>query len=223
MQVDIYSDVVCPWCYIGKRRIERALAGLAADPMFTHDVVVRYRPFQLDPSARRDRTESVVDAYARKFGGFERAALMIERVSAAAAAEGIEFRLERAQRTNTADAHRLLGWALEQGGPNTQAALKESLLQAYFTDGENVGDFDVLVARAERCGLDPEGAREMLEDEVGVEALAVARQRAAENAITAVPTYVIGNRWSIAGAQDPGVFDQVLRRLAVQLEEPRPT
>jgi predicted DsbA family dithiol-disulfide isomerase len=143
----------------------------------------------------------------------------MKRVTAAAAEAGIEFHLERAVRVNTADAHQLLWWALETDGPATQAALKESLMQAYFVDGENIADNDVLVDRAARCGLDPGAAREVLETEDGVEALAVGLRRAAENGITAVPTYVIDDQWSIPGAQDAAVFEQVFRRLAARRAE----
>lgn len=214
IKVEVWSDVVCPWCYVGKRRIEQALDALRADPTFSDEIELVYRPFQLDPNARRGVSEPVADAYARKFGGPEQAAAVMERVTAAAADAGIEFHLERGQRANTADAHRLLWWALWVDGPATQSALKESLMEAYFVDGENIGSYDVLVDRAERCGLDPDAAREVLETEDGVEALAVGLRRAADDGITAVPTYVIDGRWSIPGAQDAVVFEQVFRRLA---------
>ena len=222
IRVEVWSDVVCPWCYIGKRRIEQALTALRDDPDFTVEIELVYRPFQLDPNARRGVTEPVADAYARKFGGPEQAAAIMERVSAAAAEAGIEFHLERAQRANTADAHRLLWWALGTDGPTTQAALKESLMQAYFVDGENIADYDVLVDRAARCGLDAFAAREVLETEDGVEALAIGLRRAAEYGITAVPTYLIDDQWSIPGAQDAAVFEQVFRRLAARRAESAP-
>ena len=219
IRVDVISDVVCPWCFIGKRRIDQALATLRADPSFIDDIELVYRPFQLDPNARRGVSEPVADAYARKFGGPEQAAAVMERVTSAAAEAGIEFHLERAQRANTADAHRLLWWALSANGPAVQAALKESLMEAYFVDGENIGSYEVLVERAVRCGLDADAARDVLETEDGVEALAVGLRRATENGITAVPTYVVDARWSIPGAQDPAVFEQVFRRLAARRAE----
>ena len=219
IRVEVWSDVVCPWCYIGKRRVERSMTTLAADPTFRHEIELVYRPFQLDPKARRGVTEPVADAYARKFGGPQRAIAVMERVTSIAATEGIEFRLDRALRANTADAHRFLWWGLEQRGPATQAALKESLMLAYFTDGEDISDEDVLVDRAARCGLDDDAARELLVTERGVEALAVALQRAADLGITAVPTYVIDGRWTIPGAQDASVFEQAFRRLATRREQ----
>ena len=112
LMIEVWSDIVCPWCYIGKRRLERALTTLAGDPAFGVAVDVVYRPFQLDATAPLRRSEPAVDAYARKFGGVERARAMIEHVTRIAAEEGLEFRLDRARRANTADAHRLLWWAL---------------------------------------------------------------------------------------------------------------
>jgi predicted DsbA family dithiol-disulfide isomerase len=209
--IEVYSDVVCPWCYIGKRRLERALATLGAEADFPGTEVV-YRPFQLDPHAPRGRAEPVLDVYARKFGGPERAAAMVARVTDAAHAEGLEFRLDRALRPNTADAHRLLWWALWSAGADAQRALNEQLMAAYFTDGADVGDADVLVDRAARCGLDSDAARAVLVDEEGIEALAVALRSAADLGITAVPTFVVNSRWSIPGAQDTEYFVEVLRR-----------
>ena len=133
VQVEIWSDVVCPWCYIGKRRFEEALSRFGG----SDQVEVTYRAFQLDPTAAPGVTMPVVEAYARKFGGPERAAEMIANITGLAAAEGLEFHLERAQRANTLLAHRLL-WFAEQRG--VQEATKEALLRAYFTDGQNVAD-----------------------------------------------------------------------------------
>jgi predicted DsbA family dithiol-disulfide isomerase len=137
-------------------------------------------------------------------------------VTHVAHAEGLEFHLDRAVRPNTADAHRLLWWALRTAGPATQHQLNEQLMAAYFTDGEDLGDADVLVARAARCGLQADAVGEALVDEEGVEALAVALQHAADLGITAVPTFVVNSRWGIPGAQDTEYFVQMLRRVAAQ-------
>jgi predicted DsbA family dithiol-disulfide isomerase len=211
--IEIFSDVVCPWCYIGKRRLDRALTALAADPDFPGaDVVLR--PFQLDPRAPRGPGRPALEAYARKFGGAERAARLVAHVTSIAEAEGIEFHLERAVRPNTADAHRLLWWALRTAGPPVQAALNDELMAAYFTDGADLGDPDVLVERAGRCGLDTDAAHDALADEEGVEALAVGLRHAEELGVTAVPTFVLNSRWSIPGAQETAYFVEVLRRVA---------
>jgi predicted DsbA family dithiol-disulfide isomerase len=212
--VEVWSDVVCPWCYIGKRRFASALAELADDPAFDAEVEVVYRPYQLDPKAPPGTTMSVVDAYARKFGGPERAEAIIEHLTSTAAADGLEFHLEQAQRANTRDAHRLLWYAEHHGPPGAQDALKENLLSAYFTRGRNVGDTDVLVEEAVAAGLDGDAVRHVLDSDQGRPEVEAELAFAAEHGISAVPTYVIDRRWSIPGAQDPDVFVQVLRRLA---------
>ena len=140
MLVRIFSDVVCPWCWIGKRRWERALeqyAGAGHDPA---TIEVDLRPFQLDPDAPQTPVP-LPEAYARKFGGPERAAAIIDRISRVAADEGLEFHLDRALRCNTFDAHRLLWLARHEG---RQHVVEERLMRAYFTEGRDVSDHDVL-------------------------------------------------------------------------------
>jgi predicted DsbA family dithiol-disulfide isomerase len=214
--VEVWSDVVCPWCYIGKRRFERALEQLAEDPTFDIDVDVVFRPFQLDPNAPPGTSTPVAEVYARKFGGPDRAAAIIENITSIAAAEGLDFRLDQARRANTRDAHRVLDFAADAGAPEAQRALKERLLAAYFTNGEDVGDHDLLARAATEIGLDGDEVRALLDSETGLSELQAAAATAAEAGITAVPTYVIDGRWSIPGAQDPDVFVQVLRRLAAR-------
>ena len=216
MLVEVWSDVVCPWCYIGKRRFAAALDTLADDPTFDADIEVVYRPYQLDPKAPPGTTMSVSETYARKFGGPEQAAAIIDNITGVAAAEGLDFHLDRAQRANTRDAHRLLWFAETSGPPGSQAALKERLLAAYFVEGRNVGDPDVLVEIAAAAGLDADEARTFLAGDGGQAEVADALAFASEAGITAVPTYVIDGRWSIPGAQDPDVFVQVLQRLATK-------
>jgi predicted DsbA family dithiol-disulfide isomerase len=212
--VEVWSDVVCPWCYIGKRRLAAAIEQLAADPGFDTPIEIVYRPYQLDPNAPPGTAMPVAEAYARKFGGPERAAGIIEHVTNVAAEAGLTFRLDRAQRANTRDAHRLLWYAHERGEPGTQADVKERLLAAYFVEGRNVGDPDVLADVAADAGLDADQVRLFLAGDDGVAELEASLSFASEAGITAVPTYVIDNRWSIPGAQDPAVFVQVLTRLA---------
>lgn len=217
--VEVWSDVVCPWCYIGKRRFEEARRRLADDPTFDQDIEVVYRPYQLDPNAPPGSAMPVSEVYARKFGGPEAAAQIIDHVSGIAAEEGLDFHLDRAVRANTRDAHRLLWWARETGAAGAQDALKERLLRAYFSEGENVGDPEFLAACAGEVGLDVDEARRVLADGTGSTELADALQFAADHEITAVPTYVIDGRWSIPGAQDPDTFVQVMTRLAARDRE----
>jgi predicted DsbA family dithiol-disulfide isomerase len=215
LSVEIWSDVVCPWCYIGKRRFERALAEL--DPSIT--VTVEYKPFQLDPTAAPGTAQPVKEAYAKKFGGPQRAAEMIANVTAIAAAEGLDFRLDRAMRANTRLAHRLLGWTLKTAGAGAQAEIKERLMRAYFVEGRNVGDPDVLSGLAAELGHDGEQVAAMLASDDGAAELQADLALAGELGITAVPTYVIDGRWSVPGAQDSQTFIAVLTKLA---SEPSP-
>jgi predicted DsbA family dithiol-disulfide isomerase len=214
IEVDVWSDVVCPWCYIGKRRFERAVAEVADDI----DVQVTYRPYQLDPTASPGQSSPVAEAYARKFGGPERAAQIIGHVTAVAAEDGIEFRMDRALRANTLLAHRLLWLASATGH---QELLKERLLQAYFIDGLDVGDPDTLADCAAEVGLDRDRIRAFLDSDDGAAQVGEQLAFAHEHGITAVPTYVIGRagseqRFMVPGAQDTELFVRVLRRMAEQ-------
>ena len=206
MRVEIWSDVICPWCYIGKRRFETALEGFEA----RDDVEVVFRPYQLDPTASPGKAMPVREAYARKFGGWERADEIMAHLTGVAAQSGIEFHLEKAQRANTLLAHRLL-WLAEHEGD--QAGLKERLLQAYFIDGENVGDPDTLARLALDAGLPAESVRNVLEGDAGLAEVREQLEQAQAMGITAVPTYVFDGRWTVPGAQDPEVFVAVLNRV----------
>ena len=215
MNVEIWSDVVCPWCYIVKRRFETALANLAAEGVEL-DINITFRPFQLDPSAPRNAPSPVVDGYAKKFGGVEKAHQIIHHVTAAAHDSGIEFHMENALRANTLQAHRLLHLALLHHGPQTQVELKQALLEAYFTDGKDIGSTGVLVTCAQRAGIAPETAHEYLSSDEGLEEVLGDFSLAGELGITAVPTFVFDGKWTVPGAQDVAVFENVLRRLATR-------
>jgi predicted DsbA family dithiol-disulfide isomerase len=210
IQVEIWSDVVCPWCYIGKRRFERAVDEL--DGEIQLDIV--YRPYQLDPTASPGKSQPVFEAYARKFGGPEQATAILARVTEAAAGDGLGFRMDRALRANTLLAHRLLWLAEQPESPVPQQALKERFLQAYFIDGLNIGDPDVLADCAAEVGFDRAAVSEFLESDQGRSEVASYLEQAADNGISAVPTYVINGQWAIPGAQDTETFVNVLRRLS---------
>ena len=219
LEVEIWSDVVCPWCYIGKRRFENAVQRLHDEG---DDIEVRavYRPYQLDPTASPGKATPVADAYAKKFGGPERAAQIIQHVTDIAASEGIEFHMERALRANTLLAHRLL-LVTEQTGH--QHELKARLLQAYFEDGLDVGDPEVLATLASEVGLDRDEVLGFLESGAGAAEVQQWLRVAAESEITAVPTFVFagpnGQGWMVPGAQESDTFVTVLRRLADKLRE----
>ncbi|MBM3638367.1 MAG: DsbA family oxidoreductase [Actinobacteria bacterium] len=211
MRVEIWSDVVCPWCYIGKRQFEEALARLH-DAGTGTDIEVVYRSYQLDPTAPPGGSTPAREAYARKFGGYERADQIIGHVTRIAADSGIEFRMDRAIRANTMLAHRALHFVLTEIGSTAQAAMKEQLLRAYFTDGENVGDLDVVVSCAERAGIDADALRRWLESDVGVAEVVADIEAAQMRDITGVPAFVLDDRFLIPGAQDVDVFEQLLTR-----------
>ena len=213
--VDVWSDVVCPWCYIGKRRFERALAEVRDELA----VDVTYRPYQLDPTAAPGTSQPVRDAYAAKFGGPERADQIIAQVTAVAADDGIEFRLDRARRANTLLAHRLLWWARQPDSPAAQSAVKERLLQAYFVDGLDIGDPDTLADCAAELGFAPDTTLAFLESDRGAADVRSDLACAAELGITAVPTFVVDGRWAIPGAQDVETFAGILRRVRDQLAD----
>jgi predicted DsbA family dithiol-disulfide isomerase len=209
VEVEIWSDVVCPWCYIGKRRFEAAVSELADEV----DVAVVFRPYQLDPTASPGKSGPVLDAYAKKFGGPERAQELIDHVSSVAADSGIQFRMDRALRANTLLAHRLLWLARATG---QQVELHERLLQAYFIDGLDIGDPDTLAACAAEIGFDHDRVVAFLESDDGLEEVRREISEAAEMEITAVPTFVFDGRWMVPGAQDPDTFAQVLRRVVAK-------
>ncbi len=212
LTVEIWSDVVCPWCYIGKRRFETAAAQLRDEV----DLQVVYRPYQLDPTASPGTSQPVIEAYAKKFGGAERAAEIIDHVSEIAAGEGLTFHMDKALRANTLLAHRLLFLA---EGTGEQYELKERLLKAYFVDGLDIGDPDVLADCAAEVGMQRDAVRAFLDSEEGVAEVQAMLQVAASAEITAVPTFVFDGRWSVPGAQDAETFVNVIRRLLQRRSE----
>jgi predicted DsbA family dithiol-disulfide isomerase len=217
VKIEIWSDVVCPWCYIGKRRLETALAG------FEHadDVEIVYRSFQLDPAAPRVPDQTVAEHLGSKYGGGPEAGRqMVERTEAVAAEEGLLFRLGEAKRANTVDAHRLLHLALETGGPALQSALKEELLAAYFLRAENVADHDLLRRTAEKVGLDAAAIDEVLASDRYADAVETDIREAAALGATGVPFFVVDRTYGISGAQPAEMFTQVLER-AWDEEHPR--
>jgi len=204
VRVEIWSDVVCPWCYIGKRRFEKALA----DFPHADRVEVVWRSFQLDPSAPDRPVETVAEHLGRKYGGGPEAGRsMIERTSALAAQEGMSWRQAESLRVGTLDAHRLLHAAGELRGE-----LKEALLHAYFAEAQNVADHETLTRIATSVGLDEVQVKDVLtSDRYADEVEADVRQAAAYGA-TGVPFFVFDQRFGVSGAQPVATFRQVLDR-----------
>jgi predicted DsbA family dithiol-disulfide isomerase len=196
----------------GLAQVEAELTEAGIDVAFD----VSYHPYQLDPTAAPGRATPVINAYAKKFGGPERASAIIANVSERAAEVGLEFRMDRALRANTLLAHRLIWLAAQPDSPVTQDAVKERLLAAYFHDGLNIGDPDVLADCAAEIGFDRGEVYEFLASGRGTDDVRAELDVASDNGITAVPTYVINGRWAIPGAQEPETFAQVLRKMADQ-------
>jgi predicted DsbA family dithiol-disulfide isomerase len=206
MRIEVWSDVVCPWCYIGKRRLERALAE------YDGEVEVVWRSFQLDPSAPLVPTESVAEHLGRKYGGGVEAGLqMIERVDAVAAEEGLVFRQAEARRANTVDAHRLLHLAAEAGH---QGELEEALMAAYFTQARNIADHDTLREIAVSVGLAGDEVDRVLASDRFRDAVAADIDQARAYGANGVPFFVVDGRYGVSGAQPVEVFRDVLARAA---------
>ena len=208
VQVEIFSDVVCPWCAIGKRRFEAALG------RFEHaeDIEVVWRAFELDPNAPRRRQGDNADRLAKKYGMTRQQALEAsERLTTAAAAEGLDFHFEHAQSGNTFDAHRLLHYA-RSAGPGLQDALKERLLRAYFTEGAAIGEPETLLRLAAEVGLDPGECADILAGDRYADEVRADEREALELGVTGVPFFVVDGRFGIPGAQDPDTILNVLQR-----------
>jgi predicted DsbA family dithiol-disulfide isomerase len=206
LRIDVVSDVVCPWCYIGKRRLERALekAGLEG-------VEIGWRPFQLNPDMPDEGMER--RAYLKmKFGGDGSGGAMYEAIKAAGSEERIPFDFSGIeQQPNTVKAHRLIHYGGEQG---RQDAVVEALFTAYFTAGQNIGETDVLVAVAVEAGLDADATRAYLDSETDVERISAEDKVAREMGIQGVPCFISNRRYAVSGAQDPSVFLEVFEKIA---------
>ena len=204
LRVEIWSDVVCPWCYIGKRRFEQALAGFAA----REQVEVVWRAFELDSSAPAERAGRYAENLAAKYGvPIAEAQRMIDTLTATAAAEGLELRFDIARPGNTFDAHRLLHLAGERG---VSDAVKERLLRATFTEGEPIGDAETLVRLVAEAGLDADEARAVLAGDRYADEVRGDERQAQAYGITGVPFFVVDGRYGVSGAQPAEVLGQVL-------------
>jgi predicted DsbA family dithiol-disulfide isomerase len=201
MHVDIIIDTICPWCYVGKQRFDRALA------IRPHaQIDVEWHPFQLNPNMApggMDRETYV----SRKFGGMDRARRVHASVVEAGAQEGIDFRFDLIRRTpNTVDSHRLIAAARQFGCQNEAVS---AIFRAYFTDGRDIGDFETLAAIAKEIGLDAAAIRDFRSSEHGRGEVLTLDDMARSLGVNGVPCYIIDRRYAISGAQSPEVFLQV--------------
>jgi predicted DsbA family dithiol-disulfide isomerase len=205
MPVEIWSDVVCPWCYIGKRRFEKAVA------QFGHPVEIVWRSYELNPNAPPLREEgSSAERIARKYGiSVEQAAAQYERITDLASAEGLDYHLDQARWGRSFDAHRLLHLAEARG---IQDAVKERFLAGYLQEGVAIGLPEELAPLAIAAGLDADEVEKVLAGDAYSEAVRADEERAVEIGITGVPFFVIDNRFAIPGAQDTETMLAILNR-----------
>ncbi len=203
--IDIYSDIVCPWCYVGKRRLERALAQLNGAVRAR----TTWRPFQLNPTMSSDGMDRT--AYLKvKFGSLEAFGRMEEQLLAAGVEERIPFAFEKIQRTpNTFAAHRLVWYAAQQG---TQDNVVEALFRAYFLEGQNIGDVTTLTHVAAEAGLDRTETEEFLASDKGVVEVKAEEAVGRRLGISGVPYFVLNGSISISGAQPPDIFVSAIQQ-----------
>ncbi len=204
LTIDVISDVVCPWCFIGKRRLEKAIA-LKPETAVT----VRYRPFFLNSWVPREgisRQEYLV----RKFGSVERYMANAPRVVAAAREEGLVYNIDAiARQPNTIDCHRLIRWSSESGDP---AHMKQRLMDLYFTEGADLSDGEVLVAAAQECGMDAARVRQRLLSDEDVDIVTAEAQSFAAAGVNGVPYFILGGIFALSGAQEPEYLAEAMER-----------
>ena len=203
MRIDIWSDVVCPWCWIGKHRLRKALEAEGVD------AEIHWHAFQLDPEAG-DTPVPLREAYAGKFGGEARASQVLAQTQATGRAEGLPFDFDRGQvRVGTGKAHRLMWLAAREGDPD---AVGEALFRAHFAEGRNLADLDTLVAAGRAGGLDEARVRAFFAGDEGRAEVQAQLDEARDLGVQAVPTFVIDQRLLVQGAQPPDVFRQAFAR-----------
>ena len=208
MTIDVYADIACPWCYVGRARMKRAL-----DQRPNLDVTLCWRPFQLQPGLPSDGRDfqTVLE---EKFGSWSRAQQMFDRICRMGDEEGLTFDFDAINvAPNTADAHRLVLWAQEQNAGDAMATV---LFQAYFSEGRNVLDRDVLVECANEADLDSQEARTLLAGSEYSDEVRMSQQRAQQRGITGVPCYVFGEERSIMGAQSVETLTEALNAAAAE-------
>jgi predicted DsbA family dithiol-disulfide isomerase len=219
LRVDVWSDIACPWCYVGKRHLEAALE------RFPHReaVEVVWHAFELNPSAPResDRISSYAERLARKYGSsVSDAEQRIARMTDIAAADGLSFRFDRIRPGNTFDAHRVLHMAFEHG---VQDAVKERFLRAYMTEGEAIGQKDVLARLAGEAGLDVGEVRAQLATDAYADEVRQDEEQARQIGIDGVPFFVLGGKYAVSGAQPADLLLQALTQAWNEAEAEPPT
>jgi predicted DsbA family dithiol-disulfide isomerase len=209
VRLDIVSDVVCPWCYIGKRRIENALKLVTDVPVEVH-----WRPFFLNPWVPREGI-SREDYLTAKFGSADAYKGIAGRVVVAADEEGLTYRPELVKRQpNTIDCHRLIHWADAKG---KAAEMKQRLMELYFRDGGDLTDINVLVMATSECGLDAEETRRRLSTDEDVALISAQAEEASRKGISGVPTFVFAQKYAVSGAQAPEQLAAAIRQVSAEV------
>lgn len=205
--IDIVSDTVCPWCFVGKRRLEQALAQMGEAP----EVGIVWRPFQLNPDMPREGADRKTHLRA-KFGNDERLNEVYDAIVEAGRTVEIPFAFDKIERTpNTINSHRLIDRA---GKTNQQDAVVEALFHTYFLEGRDIGDIDVLVDVATSAGLDADEIRTYLGSDEDVERVRAEDKMVREMGVQGVPCFIVNQKYAISGAQEPATFLQIFERLA---------
>jgi predicted DsbA family dithiol-disulfide isomerase len=205
LTVDVISDVICPWCFIGKRRLGKAITALAG----RHEVRVRWHPFQLNPQMPKEGMDRKAYRTA-KFGSWERSQALDAQVAAVGAAEGLVFAFDKMGRTpNTLDAHRLIRLAGREG---VQGAVVEALFQAYFSEGRDVSDRQTLLDVAAEAGLDRGRAEAELDADEGLAAIRAEEAEAHHLGVQGVPFFIVNGKGALSGAQEPKAFLEAFER-----------
>jgi predicted DsbA family dithiol-disulfide isomerase len=217
IKIDVWSDIACPWCYIGKRNLEKGLAEASGDDD-APTVEVTFHSFELSPDTPVDFEGDELDFLsAHKGMPREQVEQMLERVTGVAADAGLDYRFDLLQHTNTVKAHELLHFAKEQG---RQHELAERLMAAYFAEGRHLGREDELVDLATDAGLDADDAREALRSGRFLEAVRADQQQARAFGINGVPFFVIDGKYGVSGAQPAEAFSQIVRQVWAEHREP---
>jgi predicted DsbA family dithiol-disulfide isomerase len=212
MHVEIYSDMVCPWCFIGKRRWEKAIETAG----YANQVQVTWRPFQLNPTMPKSGMDRRTYLEA-KFGGAEARREIEERLAKAGVTDGIMFAFDRIARTpNTFEAHRLMWFAQQH---KKQDDLAEGLFHAYFSEGRDIGDGQTLVDVAEEIGLDRDATRQFFASDQGVEVVREEEATGHGIGIQGVPYFVLNGTYAISGAQSPDIFASALQKVEADRTE----
>jgi predicted DsbA family dithiol-disulfide isomerase len=214
LQIDFVSDVSCPWCVIGLKSLEQALERIGSETT----VDLRFQPFELNPQMPPEG-QDIGEHIAQKYGSTSEVLLRSqETIRARGEALGFTFNMDKRSRIyNTFDAHRLLHWA---GPLGRQHALKQALFAAYFTEGRNPSDHQVLIGVATQVGLDPLRAREILESDAYADEVRAREQHFGDQGIRAVPSVIVNGKYLIQGGQPVEVFEQALREIAAESRQP---